>query len=167
MLAQRQSDRRGNALQPKVVFGTRLAALVIQRSHQVLNLRRAGCQRLNDTRRALPACGLHQVVEQHWIERQRDSFHRPFKPNRMPAALRHYPKRAGTNPLHTGEVRALDLRSHSRTGVQIEIMLLWLTLRKLRWPNRVVLHMQPPRSQARMPSYDIRHDRNDLRPLQH
>ena len=61
----------------------------------------------------------------------------------MPTALGHDPKSAWADPLRPGEGGAFDLGADSRTGVQVEIMLLGLALRILRRFIRMVLHVQP------------------------
>ena len=85
----------------------------------------------------------------------------------MPGALRHDPESAGTNPLHAGELRALDLRSHGRTGVEIDDVLLGLTLGERGGLDGVVLDVQTSSGEGGMLSQDARDDGDDPRSLPH
>ena len=169
MLAEREGDCGGDALEGEAIWGAGLKAFVLEGSHEVLDLGWADGERLNDLSGTASVGGAHEMVEEIGIEREGDAFHLPgsFEADGMAAALRHDPKRAGANPLHAGEVRAFDLRADGGAGVEVEVMLLRLALGKLRRIICVVLDVESSCGQVRMPSYDMRDDGNDLRSLLH
>ena len=165
MLAQGEGDGCGDALQAEEVGGAGLLTLVRERLHEVFDPGRAGREGLDDVCGVVSARGPYEFVEPERIVGQCDAFHTTFKADRVPGALRHDPESAGADPLHAGELRALDLRSDGRTSVEIDDVLLGLTLGERGGLDGVVLDVQTSSGEGGMLSQDARDDGDDPRSL--